>query len=92
MTNMVCFNYSWNKEIICQFYATLYFDADGQQLLWMIDGQWCAITVHEFTQMLGLEHQLTMEPGARIHSFNVLKLNEMQFMYALGVVACPPKI
>jgi hypothetical protein len=30
MTKMMCFNYSWNKEIICQFYATFYFDADGQ--------------------------------------------------------------
>jgi hypothetical protein len=46
MTKMMCFNYNWNKEIICQFYATLYFDADGQQLLWMIDGQRCAITIH----------------------------------------------
>jgi hypothetical protein len=29
MTKMMCFNYSWNKEIIYQFYATLYFDVDG---------------------------------------------------------------
>jgi hypothetical protein len=33
-----------------------------------------------------------MEPGARIHSFNVLNLDEMQFMYAPGAVAHPPKI
>jgi hypothetical protein len=70
----------------------LYFDADGQQLLWMIDGQRCVITVHEFARMLGLEHQLTIEPGARINSFNVLKLDEMQFMYALGALAHPSKI
>jgi hypothetical protein len=50
------------------------------------------ITVHEFARMLGLEHQLTMEPVARIHSFNMLKLDEMQFMYAPGAVAHPPKI
>jgi hypothetical protein len=30
MTKMMCFNYSWNMEIICQFYAILYFHADGQ--------------------------------------------------------------
>jgi hypothetical protein len=58
----------------------------------MTDGHRCVITVREFAWMLGLEHQLTMEPGARIHSFNVLKLNEMQFTYAPGVVARPPKI
>jgi hypothetical protein len=28
MTEMMCFMYDWNKEIICQFYTTLYFDAD----------------------------------------------------------------
>jgi hypothetical protein len=33
-----------------------------------------------------------MEPAAQIHSFNVLKLDEMQFMYALGAVARLPKI
>jgi hypothetical protein len=38
MTKMMSFNYNWNKEIIYQFYSTLYFDADGQRLLWMTDG------------------------------------------------------
>jgi hypothetical protein len=28
MIEMMSFKYHWNKEIICQFYATLYFDAD----------------------------------------------------------------
>jgi hypothetical protein len=42
--------------------------------------------------MLGLEHQLTMPPEARIHTYNVLKLDEMQFMYAPEAVAHPPKI
>jgi hypothetical protein len=58
----------------------------------MTDGQRCVITVREFAQILGPEHLLTMEPDARIHSFDVLKLDEMQFMYAPGAVACPPKI
>jgi hypothetical protein len=58
----------------------------------MTDGQRCVITVHEFARMLGLEHRLTMALKARIHSFNVPKLEEMHFMYAPGVVANPPKI
>jgi hypothetical protein len=48
MAEVMCFKYDWNKEIIYQFYAILYFDADGQRLLWMTDGQWCVITIHEF--------------------------------------------
>jgi hypothetical protein len=61
ITAMMRFKYYWNKEIICQFYATLYFDTNGQRLLWMTDGNRCVITVREFARMLGLEHQLTME-------------------------------
>jgi hypothetical protein len=26
---LMSFKYDWNKEIICQFYAILYFDADA---------------------------------------------------------------
>jgi hypothetical protein len=33
-----------------------------------------------------------MEPEARIQTFNVLKLDEMQFMYAPGAMAHPPKV
>jgi hypothetical protein len=39
-----------------------------------------------------LEHQLTMEPKARIHTSNLLKPEEMQFMYPLGSEAHPPKV
>jgi hypothetical protein len=60
MTKMMSFKYDWNNEIICQFYAILYFDTDGQKLIWMMDGQWYEITVCGFAQLLGLEHQLTM--------------------------------
>jgi hypothetical protein len=41
---------------MCQFYSTLHFDADGQRMPWMTDGQRCAINVHEFAHMLDLEH------------------------------------
>jgi hypothetical protein len=58
----------------------------------MTDGKQCVITVREFARMLGLEHQLTKESMAQIHSYNVLKPEEMQFMYAPGAVAHPPKI
>jgi hypothetical protein len=33
-----------------------------------------------------------MELAAWIHSFNVLKLDKMLFMYAPGAVVCPPRI
>jgi hypothetical protein len=39
MAKMMCFKYDWNVEITCQFYATLYFDADGQKLMWITNVQ-----------------------------------------------------
>jgi hypothetical protein len=87
MTQMMSFKYDWNEEIICQFYATFYFDADGQKLMWMTARQRYECIVRRFARMLGLEHQLTMEPEARIHTYNVLKLEQMQFMYAPDTMA-----
>jgi hypothetical protein len=61
-------------------------------MMWMTAGQRYECTVRHFARMLGLEHQLTMEPESQIHTYNVLKLDEMQFMYAPGAKAHPPKI
>jgi hypothetical protein len=45
------------------------------------------IIVRRFAHLHGHDHQLTLEPKARVHMFNVLKPEEMHFMYALGAVA-----
>jgi hypothetical protein len=33
LTKMMCYKYDWNKEIICPFYSTFYFDVDGHRLI-----------------------------------------------------------
>jgi hypothetical protein len=68
MIKMMSFKYNWNDEIIYHFYATLFFDADGQKLTWMTDEQQYEILVRPFAHLLGVEHQLTMEPEPRIHT------------------------
>jgi hypothetical protein len=45
LTKIMSFKYDWNKEIICQFYATFYFDADAQKLMWMTDVLQYEITI-----------------------------------------------
>jgi hypothetical protein len=45
MTKMMSFKYNWNNEIICHFYATMYFDVDAHKLMWMIDRRQYEITV-----------------------------------------------
>jgi hypothetical protein len=39
LIKIMSFKYDWNKEIICQFYATFYFDTDAHKLMRMTDGQ-----------------------------------------------------
>jgi hypothetical protein len=58
----------------------------------MTDGRQYETTIHRFAWLLGLEHQLTMESEALIHTFDVLNLDELQFIYAPGVMAHPPKV
>jgi hypothetical protein len=83
---------SRSKRLFYQFYATLYFDADAQKLMWMSVGQKYEITVRGFARLLRFEHELEMPPEAQIHTFGVLKLDEMQLMYALAVEAHSPKV
>jgi hypothetical protein len=58
----------------------------------MIDGQRYAISVQGFARLHWLEYQLTVEPDARIHTYGVLKLDKMRFMYAPGAEDHPPKV
>jgi hypothetical protein len=60
--------------------------------MWMTAGKQYEIIVRGFAHLLGLEHLLEMPPEAQIHTFGVLKLDEMQFMYALGAEAHPSKV
>jgi hypothetical protein len=45
LTKMMCYKYDWNKEIICPFYSTFYFDVDGHRFIWMTDKRRYEITV-----------------------------------------------
>jgi hypothetical protein len=56
VTKMMSFKYDWNEEINCQFYATFYFDASRQKMMWMTAGQQYECMVHHFACMLGFEH------------------------------------
>ena len=44
------FEYSWNTEIIAQFYATVFFENDKNPRVmhWMTEGQWYEATYDEF--------------------------------------------
>jgi hypothetical protein len=89
LTNMMCFKYDWNNEIIFLFYSTLFFDIDGQRMIWMTDKQKYEVITREFAILLGLEHHLEMP--TKIHDERILDEDQMLFMYAVGDEAHPPK-
>ncbi|RLM66450.1 uncharacterized protein C2845_PM16G03130 [Panicum miliaceum] len=55
--NIMGFKYNWNNEIIAQFYATFYFEEDGdvRWVHWMTEGKWYKINYFEFAAMFGFD-------------------------------------
>jgi hypothetical protein len=39
ITNIMQFWYNWNKEVILEFYATIYFDRKERIFMWMTHGR-----------------------------------------------------
>jgi hypothetical protein len=43
ITNLLQLRYNWNKEVISEFYATLFFDKKERIFMWMTDGHMFSI-------------------------------------------------
>jgi hypothetical protein len=52
------FHYNWNKEVISEFYSTLYFDKKERIFIWMTNGRRFIIKLLQFTEILGLSSHL----------------------------------
>jgi hypothetical protein len=58
ITNLMQFRYNWNKEVILEFYATLFFDKKERIFMWMTDGRRFSIKLSQFAEILGLSSHL----------------------------------
>jgi hypothetical protein len=84
------FQYPWNKEMIAQFYSTLFFQKGNQTLQWMIDERRCVVSIAEFADHICMRAQFAR--SKRLHNENALTKEEMIFMYVPGAAAKPPSI
>jgi hypothetical protein len=79
ITNIMQFWYNWNKEIIVEFYATLYFDKEERIFMWMTDGQRFNMKLSKFVEILGMSSHL--DNPKKLHSGHVMTTREVASMY-----------
>jgi hypothetical protein len=53
---LMTFQKPWNAEIICQFWATLWIDAEWKVLHWMTQGTHYHCDYKTFSRLLGFDH------------------------------------
>jgi hypothetical protein len=80
--------YPWNKEMIAQFYSTLFFQKGNHTLQWMIDERRCVVSIAKFADHICMRARFAR--SKRLHNENALTKEEMVFMYVPGVAAKPP--
>jgi hypothetical protein len=79
ITNIMQFWYNWNKEIISELYATLYFDNKERIFMWMTDGQMFSIKLSQFAEILGLSSH--NDKPKKLHTGRMMTTREMAPMY-----------
>jgi hypothetical protein len=76
-------HYDWNKEVIAQFYATLYIDEVGgvRRMHWTTEGEWYNISYDDVASRFSFGAVDAHRP--RLHIHNPLDEDEMKFIYAM---------
>ncbi|RLN34650.1 hypothetical protein C2845_PM03G31150 [Panicum miliaceum] len=79
--HLMAFKHSWNKEIIAQFYATVYFGyhQNERAMFWMIEEVRYHITFPAFVSLFRLGDEDINYP--KLHDEGVLETKDMHFMY-----------
>jgi hypothetical protein len=72
---------NWNKEVIAQFYATVYFEEHGdtRKFYWMTESQWYEVSYAQFARLLGFGRKDVSRP--RIHLALKLEERKIKFLY-----------
>ena len=82
---LVGFKQNWNKELITQFYATVYFGyviyergENERAMFWMTEGDRFQLTFSSFLHMFRLPNNENLR---KLHDEGVLPVERMAFMY-----------
>jgi hypothetical protein len=59
LSDIMGFQYHWNKEVLAQFHATYFYDQSTDDIHWMTDGQHYKVDYTIFSRILGFgeEHR-----------------------------------
>jgi hypothetical protein len=90
ITDLLQFRHNWNKEIISEFYYTLFYDKKERIFMWMTSGKRFHVKLAQFAQILGLSSQLNIPK--KLHSRQVMMPREMTPMYVQDGGFQPPKV
>ena len=73
--------YPWCKEIIAQFYATVYFEPNKEKTIhWMTDGIIYSVTYAKFAAILGFPAR-SRTNRVKIHDEKPMDTNSLHFLY-----------
>nr|AAK53851.1 Putative copia-like retroelement [Oryza sativa Japonica Group] len=73
--------YPWCKEIIAQFYATVYFEPNKEKIIhWMTDGIIYSVTYAKFAAILGFPAR-SRTNRVKIHDEKPMDTNSLHFLY-----------
>ncbi|KAK3118826.1 hypothetical protein QOZ80_9BG0708740 [Eleusine coracana subsp. coracana] len=87
LKTFLTFNYSWNKEIISQFFSTVFFEND-KSMVWMTNGTKYSCTLNQFASMIGLKS--SRKEKHKIHSGSYMSDEAMRHMYMDPENSVPP--
>jgi hypothetical protein len=90
ITDLLLFHHNWNREVITEFYATLFFDKKERIFMSMTNGRRFHIKLTQFAQILGLSSQVDILK--KLHSGRVMVLQEMTPMYIPNSDFWAPKV
>jgi hypothetical protein len=90
ITDMLQFRYSWNHDIISEFYSTLFYDKKERIFMWITTDRRFHVKLSQFAQIHGLSSQLDIPK--KLHSGWVMMPREMTPMYVQDGGSQPPKV
>ena len=87
------FQHDWNKEVIAQFYATIYFGHDSENsnertIYWITEGHHYQCSYTSFCRYLRLDDQDVNRP--KLHYDLPLSADQVRFMYPRDRVVLSP--
>jgi hypothetical protein len=90
ITDLLQFRYSWNQEIIFEFYYILFYDKKERIFMWITNSRRFHMKLAQFAQILGLSSQLDIPK--KLHSERVMMPREMTLMYVQNSGFQPLKV